>query len=79
MRIDMGSWRCPSGNTCDAVLIYHDKGRFDVYFCWDSPPPLTEEDESYYQAVIIPQLVARARVYVQQEASCSATAKGGAA
>jgi hypothetical protein len=60
----LGSWLFPSGNTCEAVLRI-EAGRFDVWFAWDDPPPLSAEDEEFYLRVVIPDLVDRARGFAR--------------
>ena len=53
----LGSWKCPSGNTVDVQCSYDDQGRRHVWFRWDNPPPLTLDDQRYYDEVICPQVV----------------------
>ena len=56
--VKIGPWILPSGNSCEAVLRLH-RGAFVAELIWDEPPPLSEEDEAFYLAVIRPEVVRR--------------------
>jgi hypothetical protein len=64
-RIRLGSWRCPSGNSCD---VFHRSGPGvgHLDFEWDSPPPLTPADHVYYVLVIRPAVLRLAQEYLER-------------
>ncbi len=61
-RLRLGSWICPSGNSCDAYL----RGELHVDFEWDSPPPLLPADEIYYLGVILPAVTRLTQEYLER-------------
>jgi hypothetical protein len=58
-RILLGSWTCPSGNSCDVFLRPEAPGIDQIMFEWDAPPPLLPPDEQYYVETILPELTGR--------------------
>jgi hypothetical protein len=52
----IGSWTCPSGNSCDVFLRRGGPGLEYVDLLWDAPPPLQPADERFYFDVILPEL-----------------------
>jgi hypothetical protein len=66
-RRKIGRWRCPSGNSVDAYLTPDEgSGLRHLELEWDAPPPLSPDDHAYYEAVILPALVARIAEYTEQ-------------
>jgi hypothetical protein len=60
----LGSWTCPSGNSCDVVIApKHEAVVVEVR--WDEAPPLRIEDAVFYVAVIRPAIVRLAREYLE--------------
>jgi len=59
MKVYLGSWTLPSGNSCDVSVNQDTSGNIHVWFAWDSPPPFRTEDEAYYQSVVVPEVAAR--------------------
>jgi hypothetical protein len=55
-RTKVGSWQCPSGNTCDAFVGRDRAGLMRITFEWETPPPLRPEDEVFYLGVIMPAI-----------------------
>jgi hypothetical protein len=55
----VGSWACPSGNACE-VYLELDGALYHLSFMWDVFP-LPSADQVYYQAIIRPAAIARAR------------------
>lgn len=53
-RTKVGSWQCPSGNTCDAFVWRNQAGLVRLTVEWETPPPLRPEDEVFYLGVILP-------------------------
>jgi hypothetical protein len=62
----LGSWICPSGNSCDADLVPVRAGVAMLTMGWDTPPPLRPEDEQYYRAVIRPAVVRLVQEYEER-------------
>jgi hypothetical protein len=60
----LGDWTCPSGNNC--VAYYRAGATPSVEVAWDSPPPLSPNDHAYYEAMILPALIARITEYTEQ-------------
>ncbi len=63
LRIKLGSWVCPTGNSVD---VYTDPlpdaaGVYHTWLYWDQPPPLLPEDRAYYLAVIRPEIIRQLR------------------
>lgn len=58
-RVALGSWTCPSGNSCDVFLRPEAPGIDQIMFEWDAPPPLLPADERYYFETILPELTGR--------------------
>jgi hypothetical protein len=60
----LGSWTCPSGNSCDVVLV--PKGEtVTVEIRWDEPPPLRLEDAGFYVTIVRPAVVRLAQEYLE--------------
>ncbi len=59
LRLKLGSWVCPSGNSVDVYLHHDAAGRYHTWFYWDQPPPLLPDDRAYYLAVIRPAVIRR--------------------
>ena len=63
----IGSWRCPSGNSCDVYVdphaVYPKQG---VFLAWDREPPYwTLDDAAHYAEVIRPEIQRRWREYLE--------------
>jgi hypothetical protein len=66
-RHTLGSWAFPSGNHVDVYVEGDDGGRERRATCeWDSPPPLSVADESYYLVIVLPALTRRAQEYLER-------------
>jgi len=60
----LGSWTCPSGDSCDVVLV--PKGdTVAVEVRWNEAPPLRLEDAVFYVGVIRPAIVRLAQEYLE--------------
>jgi hypothetical protein len=57
VRVPLGSWTCPSGNSVDAFFRYDEAGVERVDLAWDDPPPLLPLDDAFYTSVILPGVV----------------------
>ena len=55
-RTKLGSWQCPTGNSCDAFVWRDGAGLVRVTVEWATPPPLRAADELYYRSVILPAI-----------------------
>jgi hypothetical protein len=66
-RISLGVWTFPSGNRV-AVYLEPDAGDgVRQATCeWDSSPPLSVADESYYLVIVLPPLTRRAQEYLER-------------
>jgi hypothetical protein len=64
-RVRLGNWTCPSGN--DVEVFYRMVGDqlASLEMEWDSPPPLTAADETYYLVTIRPAVLMRVREYTE--------------
>ncbi len=62
-RIKIGSWTCPSGNSCDVTFERDSRGMGHCVLAWDSPPPLSPEDHAYYLNVVVPEIARRAELF----------------
>jgi hypothetical protein len=60
----LGDWTCPSGNNC--VAYYRGGALPSVDLEWDVPPPLSLGDQAYYDAAVLPALVARIAEYTER-------------
>ncbi len=54
MDIKLEAWKFPSGNKCAVMFERDSAGVGHINFEWDSPPPLTAEDNKFYRAVVLP-------------------------
>jgi hypothetical protein len=66
-RVLLGSWRCPSGNSCDVYLdpraVYPEQA---VFCAWDREPPhWTLDDAAHYADTIRPEIRRRVREYLE--------------
>ncbi len=59
VRVRLGSWVCPSGNSLNVYLTLDESGKYDLWLYWDQPPPLLPEDRAYYLAVVRPEVIRR--------------------
>lgn len=57
---NLGNWTCPSGNSVGVFCSMDDRGRWNIWFHWDDPPPLSPIDLAYYHQVIRPQATQKA-------------------
>lgn len=62
----LGSWTCPSGNSCGVDLVPVRDGMAMLAFDSDTPPPLRLADELYYRAVILPSVVRLVGEYTER-------------
>jgi hypothetical protein len=65
LRVLLGSWTTPDGNSCDVYLRAAEEVR-DVrglMIEWDAFP-LTPDDEVHYTRVILPEVVRRAQEHL---------------
>jgi len=58
-KIKLGDWVCPSGNSCAVTFEQETSQVGHLWFAWDVPPPLTQQDTAHYRAVIIPAVLAK--------------------
>ena len=58
MKVTLGYWVCPSGNSCDVSFERDASHVGHLWFAWDAPPPLTRDDAAHYLAVILPAVLA---------------------
>jgi hypothetical protein len=66
-RYRLGRWVFPSGNFLDAYVEPDDGARERRATCeWESPPPLSVADESYYLVIVLPALTRRAQEYLER-------------
>ena len=63
MRRQLGSWTTPDGNSVEAVLVGRGIVR-DVVLTWDTFP-LSDADQVHYRTVILPEVIARTREYLE--------------
>jgi hypothetical protein len=61
----IGDWTTPRGNNVEVFYRPIKEGLGVVDLEWDSPPPLGPNDSAYYQAVILPAVVARLREFTE--------------
>ena len=60
----LGTWRCPSGNNVDGLVL--GDGDLRVLACeWDDFP-LSAADELYYTLVIRPAITRRVQEYLER-------------
>ncbi len=67
-QVPLGSWRCPSGNSCDACFFRDPDGLEHVKLAWDSPPPLSVADMIWYLGHVLPAITQRLAEYVERPA-----------
>jgi len=66
-RHKLGSWTFPSGNHVDVYLEPDAGDGVRQATCeWDSPPPLSVEDEGHYLAVVLPAVAKRTQEYLER-------------
>jgi hypothetical protein len=66
-RHGLGRWVFPSGNCLDAYLEPDAGDGVRHATCeWDSPPPLSVADESYYRVIVLPALTKRAQEFLER-------------
>jgi len=66
-RVRLGVWVFPSGNRTTAFLEPDTGNGVRQATCeWDSPPPLSVADESYYLVIVLPALTKRAQEYLER-------------
>ena len=66
-RVQLGAWTFPSGNRVDVYLEPDAGGGERHATCeWNSPPPLSADDERYYLAVVLPSLTRQAQEYLER-------------
>ena len=57
MAVPLGDWLFPSGNQCSAHFQLDETGVGHIWFAWESPPPLSVEDNRFYMGVVMPKVV----------------------
>jgi hypothetical protein len=60
-RVRLGDWTCPSGNN---VVAYIEPGAGRLDCQWDSPPPLSPDDQAHYDTVVGPAIMECARQHL---------------
>ena len=66
-RHKLGSWTCPSGNSCDVFLVREGRAKMEhVRFEWDREPPLRAADQLFYDVEILPAVIRLIKEYTER-------------